>query len=268
MIKIFLWILAIIIGFYIFLGAALYFFQEKFLFHPSHKNFSPPKDLSLEEIYFKTSDGITLHGRYLDMKSKYTILFFHGNGGNISLSNERIRFFKRLGLNAFIFDYRGYGFSKGEIVKEQNFYEDGLAAYKFLKNKKNISDEKIIFWGQSLGNAASLEIAQHKKIKAIIFESGFSSLTKMAQEKYGIYPQSLLLKYFFENDKKISQIYSPVLVVHSEEDTQISISHGEKIFELANKPKKFLKISGGHGGGWYQSQNIYFEGIEKFLKNL
>ncbi len=129
------------------------------IFFPSREIRSLPRDTNLKEVSIHTQDGIFLNGWFIDNKSDKTIIFFHGNGGNISYNQERITAFNTLGYNALMFDYRGYGKSDGSIVREDDLYIDGEAAYKYVLSRGTRS-ENIIFWGQSLGGAVAIHTAQ------------------------------------------------------------------------------------------------------------
>lgn len=98
--------------FYISLCIYVFFIQSDLIFFPSKKILPPVYTQNIEELYFQTADNIKLNGWFVDNKSNTTLLFFHGNGGNISYNQERIRLFNELGVNALMFDYRGYGKSE------------------------------------------------------------------------------------------------------------------------------------------------------------
>ncbi len=256
--------LAIVI-FYFGLGIFIFFKQEKFIFFPSADYHSPPDSLSIKDIYFSTDDHIRLHAWFLDNNADKTVLFFHGNGGNLTHRTMQLKLFSQLDLNAMIIDYRGYGQSQGRIKKEADLYADSKAALRFLTDEKCIKPENIIIWGRSLGGAAAAHIAQNESFFAVIMESAFCSLNELAKERFRLLPTRLLLKYHFRNNKKIKNIQSRLLVIHSPDDEIIPFEHGKRLFDQAPYPKTFLKISGSHNTGFYQSYNIYKKEIADFL---
>jgi fermentation-respiration switch protein FrsA (DUF1100 family) len=264
-------ILLLLLGGYVFICGLLYFFQEKLIFFPSKTLLEAPNDLRLEDVFFTTSDNVVLHARFMDVGSEKTVLFFHGNAGNVSLWNDQFYLFQKLGYNALTVDYRGYGKSESSIKKEEDIYTDALAAYTYLREEKKIPEKNIIFWGRSLGNAPSLELAQNKNLHAVVVESAFTSLEDVSREHYSFFPTLILLQYSFKNDEKIQNISAPVLVIHSRDDKTIPFSHGEKLFLLLDKntpEKKFIEISGDHNNGWKTSWNIYFTGIQEFFAHI
>ncbi len=137
--------------------------QEKLIFFPTNEimPIPHPRGVEIEEVFFKTKDGETLHGYFSPIeKSDETILFFHGNAGNVSGRIGRLFLLHKLGKNVLIFDYRGFGQSSGEIRNEEDLYLDGSAAVKFLEKEKKLPVEKMVFWGRSLGGGVALEVAK------------------------------------------------------------------------------------------------------------
>lgn len=159
MLKLSLKILTILGFLYISLCIFVFFSQKDMIFFPSHTMRSFPQDTNLKEVSIHTQDGILLNGWFIDNKSDKTIIFFHGNGGNISYNQERITAFNALGYNALMFDYRGYGKSDGSIIREDDLYLDGEAAYQYILSR-GTKPENIILWGQSLGGAIAIHTAE------------------------------------------------------------------------------------------------------------
>jgi len=239
--------------------------QKNLLFFPFKGVFVIPKVDNLEEVYIKTEDRVKLNAWYFDNKSDKTIIFFHGNWGNIFFNRERIKIFNELKINAIMPDYRGYGRSEGEILSEQDLEKDANAVYQYVLSKWTKS-ENIIIWGQSFGGAVAIDLAKNKNIKALVVESTFSSVDEMASVQFPYLPVKTLLKFHFRNDEKISKIHVPVLIIHSINDEIINFSNWEKLFSLANEPKFFLKTNGTHNGGFSSSFDLYVSTFRDFLK--
>lgn len=250
---------------YVILCIFVFFIQKSLIFFPSKEAFNIPKAFNLSDISIKTEDNITLNAWYLDNKSEKTVIFFHGNGGNISYNQERLEIFNTLHLNAIMIDYRGYGKSGGSIQNETDLYKDADATYRYIL-EKGIDPKNIIIWGQSLGGAIAIHLAQNKNISATIIESSFSSMDAMANKQYGFLPTSLLLKFHMRSDEKISNILSPILVIHSRNDEMINFSNGQKLFEEVKGQKQFLETSGSHNGGFQKSYDVYVSALKTFLK--
>ena len=263
-------ILGWIIGIYVLIVLLVFFFQSKLIFFPDKNLIATPDNYGLkyEEVNFNTSDNLRLHGWYIPADSaQYTLIFCHGNAGNISNRLESIKQFHDLGLNIFIFDYRSYGKSAGSI-SEQGTYLDAEAAWNYLINDKNINPENIVIFGRSLGAAIACQLASQQKPVALIMESAFQSVPDLAAQIYPFLPVRWLSKFEYNNIENINKINCPVLFIHSRQDDIIPFSHGEKLFEVANSPKQFLEIHGSHNDGFLVSSQKYMAGIKYFLSQL
>ena len=146
-------------------AVALYIFlmQPRLLYYPD----IPTRDieatpdsigLTYETLSLITNDGVALHGWYVPAQAaRGTLLFFHGNAGNISHRLDSIRLFHDLDLNVLIFDYRGYGQSDGK-ASEQGSYRDADAAWNYLVQEKQTSPHNILLFGRSLGAAIATDL--------------------------------------------------------------------------------------------------------------
>lgn len=266
-----LFVLKILVG----LGIAflLFYFYVRYLerrttYLPSRILEANPGQVGLayEDIYFETSDNIKLHGWLIPAENaKLSLIFCHGNAGNISNRLDKILFFNKLGLNLFIFDYRGYGLSNG-TPSEVGLYRDSEAAYNFLKSREPI-DQKIIVFGASLGGAVAVDLASKQPLDGLILEGAFASAVDIARTFYPFIP-SFFVNSKFDNIKKISIMKIPKLIIHSENDEIIPFSHGRKIFDRASEPKQFLKINGGHNDAFFVSESEVAPVIRAFIDSL
>ena len=222
---------------YFVITVVVYFFQRKLLYHP----FSPQitgKGLihNFETINFKTSDNFELKGWFhLKNSNKKTILFLHGNAGNLDNRIDKLNFLGNMDINFLIISWRGYSGNPGN-PSETGLYKDALGGIEWL-NKKGISNDRIILYGESLGTAITTEVAQNENFAGIILEAPFTSMVDMGQKIYPIFPVKFLLKDKYESKNKIKNIKSPILVLHGRKDKIVPFYMGEKIFEMANSPK-------------------------------
>ena len=222
---------------YFVITVVVYFFQRKLLYHP----FSPQitgKGLihNFETINFKTSDNFELKGWFhLKNSNKKTILFLHGNAGNLDNRIDKLNFLGNMDINFLIISWRGYSGNPGN-PSEAGLYKDALGGIEWL-NKKGISNDRIILYGESLGTAITTEVAQNENFAGIILEAPFTSMVDMGQKIYPIFPVKFLLKDKYESKNKIKNIKSPILVLHGRKDKIVPFYMGEKIFEMANSPK-------------------------------
>ena len=234
----FVLILSIFVIIYFFILISTYIFQRNLLYHPTENNYSGDQILvSIEKVKIKTQDGIKLMSWYhnKNLINYKTILFLHGNAGNLENRIHKINHFKDMNVNFLIVAWRGFNGNKGKPT-EKGLYEDARSAVRWLKSK-GVKENNIIVYGESLGTGVATEIAQNKNFAGIILESPFTSMIDAGKDKYPYLPVSLLLKDKYESDKKIKNINSPILIMHGKIDNIVPFHMGEKMYELANRPK-------------------------------
>lgn len=242
-----------------------YLTQKRLIFVPPGKMRPPPVGYDLEEVTFTTSDGIRLNGWYVDNDGDRTVLFCHGNGANISNLEFFIEICRDLGLNALFFDYRGYGKSGGSVRTEEDLYRDVMAAYQYLVGEKGLSPFQIVVWGRSIGGAAAVELARKENLYAVILQSTFTSLTDRIQEMAPIIPVKPLSKFHYPNREKLESIDSPILIIHSVDDSLIPFSHGQALYRAAEEPKSFLTLTGPHNSVPDECVPVLLKGVRNFI---
>jgi hypothetical protein len=253
---------------YLALATVLYFMQPRFLYSPMREVFSTPAELKLdfEDVVFKTSDGFKLSGWYIPANnSKLTLLFCHGNAGNIAHRLDSINIFHNLGLNCFIFDYRGYGDSQGK-PSEEGTYKDAMVAYNWLVEQKKTSAENIIIFGRSLGGTIAAKLARKVDARALVVESAFTSYVDIAKEYYPYMPVRWFARFGYRTIDYIRDVHCPVMLIYSRNDEIVPYKFGLELYEAANEPKEFIEIFGGHNDCFLASGEIYIEVWEKWLK--
>ena len=261
---------ALVIGIIIIFGSQatyLYLNQSRYVYFPTHEITANPSDIGLlyEDVTIKTTDEVNLSGWYIPAeKPRAVILFFHGNGGNISNRLDLIKIFYELRLSTFIIDYRGYGRSEGEPT-EDGTYLDATAAWDYLVEKKKIAPDEIILFGRSLGGPIAAWLAMDRKTKGLILDSTFTSIKDIGAKLYPYLPVKRFFKFDYSTISYLKVVNSPVLIIHSKDDEYIPFIHAEKLFEFANEPKQFLEITGGHNIGFMTSKGIYIDGINSFI---
>lgn len=249
--------------------ALFYFFQSYLVFVPSHNTpFIPPRFRDyLEEITLKTPDDVLLHAWFVRKTSEKTktVIFCHGNSGNIGDREATIEIVLNLGLNILIFDYRGYGLSTGR-PSEQGLYTDVLTAYNYLLQEKGLTGSDIIVWGRSLGGSVAAWLASEATVAALIVESSFSSVPELGKGLYPYLPVQYMVKYQFYTKSYLQKRTCPLLIIHSPQDGLVAFSHGQHNYQLAAEPKAFLEIEGDHNSGFLVSEKHYTQGIRNFLQ--
>lgn len=227
----------------------LFTMQRKILYQPSNQVSSFATKDSFEEIYFTTQDNVDIMGLYKHNKnSKYVLLYFHGNAGNVFDRKDKLNKFFDNGFSVFGLSYRGYGKSNGE-PSEKGLYKDAKAAVAILNNKYKIDNKNIIIYGESLGSGVAVQLATENNFKALILEAPYTSILNLGKALYSFVPVSLLLKDKFESINKIKNVKTPILIIHGKEDKTVPVYHGNELFLAANFPKKIILLDGiGHTG--------------------
>lgn len=256
---------------YAILSVLLYLYQGRLVYFPDPVVRGTPADAGLEyqERWITTADGERINAWWLPAArgEAPTLLFLHGNAGNISQRLDSLRIFNSLGLNSLIIDYRGFGRSSGK-PSEQGTYLDAQAAYDFLLRDLGISSQRLIIFGRSLGGGIASWLASRNDCAGIIIESSFLSVPELGQEVYPWLPVRWLARIRYDSAARMPELNCPLLVVHSRDDQLIPFRHGQGLYTLANEPKYFLEISGNHGNGFLSSGKRYQNGLKLFLMSL
>ncbi len=242
--------------------------DKSFIFFPEKEIEATPASLSLvfEDLYLKTRDGVLINAWFIPHPSaQTTLLWFHGNGGNISGRLDQLkRFHATLPAHILMVDYREYGRSGG-VVSEEGTYRDAEAAYDYLHARPHSG--KIIVYGQSLGAAVAVELTLRRPADALILEAPFLSIREMAKVHYGWLPVGGLITTKYDNIGKIGKVRIPLLILHGDQDETCPYEHGQRLFAAANTPKQFYTIRGSYHNNTYEVGGAaYFETLAEFVR--
>ncbi|HJT65021.1 MAG TPA: alpha/beta hydrolase [Pyrinomonadaceae bacterium] len=242
-------------------------------FRPSRLDAThPPQPPSgAENVWFTSAEGPRLHGWYFKAQSQpeaATIIYFHGNGGNVTNLDWWGQRLAGRGLNVLIFDYRGYGLSGGVAADEADLYADGEAALSYVVNEKHAKPGQIVLYGQSLGTPVASEMATRCACGALILESGFSSASSLATRRLPLLPRWLhfLARNRFESARKLKNLHLPVLITHGDPDLTIPTDEGRALFAAANEPKKLLIFPGAGHSVFSSAGPAYLDQLEQFIR--
>src|ERR1041384_559061 len=240
---------------------------------PSPKGSIVPK---VENCYFKTSDGLRLHGWFCSpihkgideapIQSDMVMLWFHGNAGNITYRYEMIREMMELPVEVFIIDYRGYGKSEGTPT-ERGLYLDARAAWDYLTNTRGVPANRIIILGKSLGGAPAIDLATQVEPAGVIVQSSFTSARDMASSVLPFFP-AVLLRTKMGSINKIANVHCPKLFIHSPADEIVPYKLGRRLYEAAPEPKQFYEVKGApHNMTYLVGAKPYFEALRQFIES-
>lgn len=247
--------------------------DDTFIFFPTRELVMTPQSvgLSYDEVYFTAADGTGLHGWFVPgQPGAPVILFFHGNAGNISHRVDNLRLLNRhLGVAVFIIDYRGYGNSAGKI-SEEGTYADARAALGWLHDN-GWKNDRIIYFGRSLGAAVATQLAVESQPAGLVLESPFTSVEAMGRRHNPIlyFLLGWLLQSSYDTLARIDQIGVPLLLFHGTRDTIVPPKMSEQLFARAGEPKTRHLIQGaGHNDTLSHRQNEYWQAWRRFIDKL
>lgn len=261
-------IVLLAVGTYVGFAAHIYFTQDKLIYFPERRVQITPDQVSLpyDPVTLASSDGVTLHGWYITAaaRPRATVLYLHGNSGNIGNCLETARQLVLLGLNVLVIDYRGYGESTG-TPSEQGMYDDAEAAWRYLRDTRHVDAQEIVIYGHSLGGAVASWLAAKHTPGALIVEAAFTSMAESAADHYPWLPVRWMLRYRYDTLESLRKVHCPVLVIHSMDDEVIGYTHGLRLYEAVTGPKAMLDLHGGHNEAARNSPLEYTHGIDNFL---
>lgn len=268
-------ILASVVVAYLVLVLLVRLNESRLLYFPgSVRTLEPPPpelDLRVERVEFSAEDSVRLVSWVIPARdpSGYWLLICHGNGGNISQYGRPQHYagLRDLGLNLLALDYRGYGESKG-APSEVGLYRDADAAYRYLRDTRQVDHSRIIIFGHSLGSAVAVELASRVPAAALILDGALTSVIERGQEVYPFLPVRWIAGSKYASIDKIPGITIPKLFLHAQSDDVVPIAHGRRLYAAASPPKRFVPLRGGHGDAFEADSANYYGSIAQLLKNL
>nr|WP_255553667.1 alpha/beta fold hydrolase [Maritimibacter sp. DP1N21-5] len=215
--------------------------------------FSPLREdppAGLTEVEVPTPDGKRLVvWTAPPTPGRATVLYFHGNAGNLAGRAGRFEAFLSRGLGVVAAGYRGSSGSTG-WPSEQALVGDALTLRAVLPDL--VGDGPVVCYGESLGAAVATRLAALDGCDALVLEAPFTSISDMGQALYGIPRLDLLARSHWRSVGHIRTVTVPLTVLHGTEDRLIPFGQGEAVFEAAASPDKtFVPLEGGgHTNLW------------------
>lgn len=234
---------------------------NQMFFYPDNRLYDSPSKhgLSHEDVTFKSKDGTKLTGWFIPAigPPKGTIIHFHGNAQNMSAHLSFVSWLPQEGFNLFVFDYRGYGASGGKTARK-GIHQDCIAALDYISARKDINQNKLLIFGQSLGGANAIALigdGRASKVQAVAIDSSFYSYRLIVRDRIYHMPiisiarwplSFLVVRNSYSPSKVINNIApTPLLIFHGTDDAVIPFHHGEKLSEKAGNPTTFITVTDG-----------------------
>ncbi len=242
----FKWFLIIVIVGYGGLLALMTVFQRKLMYFPDPARTAPALAglPQAEEVHLTSSDGEKLIAWQVAPRGdRPVVLYFQGNAGGLDLRVGRFKWLIADGTGLLALNYRGYGGSSGS-PSEAGLIRDAVAAYDFAAAR--YQPARLVLWGESLGTAVAIALAAGHKVGGLILDAPFTSAADVGAAVYPFVPVRWLIKDSWRSDRRIAQVKAPILVLHGERDRVVPIRFGERLFALANEPKRMVRFPTGN----------------------
>lgn len=251
------------------LPAMLQKFVDQFLYYPMRYpegDWSIQAQVGAQDVWLTSKDGLKLNGWWFpEPQARYATLFLHGNAGNVTHRADHALAAKQAGSAMLVLDYRGYGKSEGR-PSERGLYADADAGYNELI-RLGYTPERIILHGESLGTAVATELAARRRCAALILESPFASLRRMAGQVIPVLGP--MLAHGFDTERNIREVHVPLLVIHGDADEIVPFQQGRAVYESANQPKSFWRVSGaGHNDLLPAAGREYLDHLSAFYASI
>ena len=262
-------ILAVLIAVAV-LAAFVRWLEPRFAFFPSRGETTTPSafGVSFSAITFTTSDGEQLHGWLLRAPApRALVVYFHGNGGNLSVWAPIVSEVARRGYDVLAFDYRGYGLSSGRPT-EDGLYRDADAVLEHVWSRRDRSGP-LIYWGRSLGTAVAAYAAVRRPPSGIILEAGFPDARSLVRSSPPLAFLALFSTYRFPTADFLDRVERAALVLHGDADQIVPFSLGRALFERIKWKKAFVRIpNGDHNDVQPADGSVYWTAIDTFVAGL
>jgi uncharacterized protein len=252
------WVVPLVLVGYVAGLVLLYVFQRALLYLPQRRSISPAAaDFPAgEKVVLQTSDGERLIAWHVPPRPGHPfVIYFHGNAETIANRADRHRELIATGAGLLAVSYRGYMGSTGRPT-ETGLLRDADAAYAFAVSRHPA--ERIVLWGHSLGSGVAVALAATWPVGKLILEAPFTSTADVARRMFPLVPVRRLMHDQFRSDERIGAVTASILILHGARDIVVPIALGERLYQLAREPKRFVRYpQGGH-----DDLDVYGAGVE------
>jgi fermentation-respiration switch protein FrsA (DUF1100 family) len=244
--------------------------EPRLAFFPTTGESDTPRDFGVpfEALTIDTADGERLRAWVMRAAApRANVVYFHGNGANLSNWSPILTGIVQHGYSVFAFDYRGYGESTGS-PNERGLYRDVDAIVKQATAAQSESTPTI-YWGRSLGGTMAAYAATVQPPDGIILESGFVNARAAIRSSPILLVLSFFSSYRFPTADFVNRAQRPVLVMHGNRDSVIPFALGQELFNTLTVPKQFVVIEGGdHNDDVPRDAQGYWSAVDRFSAGL
>ena len=226
---------------YAVVALSAFLFQRRLTYFPDPQRSSPASFnlAGVEERIIATPDGEHLVTWFAPAApGRPTLLYFHGNAGNLANRSERVRRFLVRGWGVLFMSYRGYSGSSGKPSESANV-ADAKLAYDVLR-KAGVAADDIIVYGESLGSGVAVQVAAEKQVGGLVLDAPYTSIADVAEASYPFLPVRPFIFDRYETMRFLPKVKAPLLVMHGEDDRVIPVEMGKAVYAAANAPKEIV----------------------------
>lgn len=242
--------------------------EPRAAFYPFRGEQATPASVGLpfERLSLRTADGETISTWWLPASTGGPeVIFFHGNGGNLSVWLDVIVGIRRQGWSVLAVDYRGYGTSSGR-PSEQGVYRDADAALAEFWSRRHVVGARTVYWGRSLGATVAAYAASKRRPDRLVLESPLYSARSLVADNPLMRLLSVFMSYRFATTQWLRAYTGPTLIVHGDADTVIPIRHGRRVYEEVRGQKQLVIIPGADHNDLHDVQPVqYWAALRRFM---
>jgi fermentation-respiration switch protein FrsA (DUF1100 family) len=261
-------LVALLLAFVVYAVFALtmYKLQRRLVYRTDSRRV-PPHRIGLSgvsEVTLQVPEGESLiawHG--VAEPGKPTMLYFHGQAGNLARRSERVRRYRSAGLGILIMAYRGFSGSSGQPSETANV-ADALFAYDWLSSQ-GVAAKDIVIYGESLGTGVAVQVASARPASGLVLDSPFTTLSDLAAARHPFLPVRPFMLDRYETVRHVPGISAPTLVLQGEKDPIVPLAMACQVFDALSAPKRLITYAEGRhlDHGRYGS----FDAVLRFLDN-
>ncbi|OIQ81541.1 alpha/beta hydrolase family protein [mine drainage metagenome] len=217
-----------------------------------------------EEMRLRSARGLLYGVLWHAPHARGTVLYSHGNGEDLEVSQRFVAQFIERGYNVLIWDYRGYGLSTGELGGQAGLLADAESVYQWLSTRRDAGN--IVFYGRSLGTGFAVYLASRHPGHQVLLEAAYDSLASVAQDHYPMFPATLILRYPMPSVEWVKTIPTRIYMIHGARDQLIPPSHPLALAQAASNASLVMIRGVGHNGLSYTAR--YADWLTDALRSM
>lgn len=243
------------------LVTALWLLQRRLIFLPDTAHPGPAAQTipGAQDVTLHTADGLALTAWLVPPTGPdrdLTVLVAGGNAGNRAGRVPVARALSARGFTVLLMDYRGYGGNPGS-PSETGLAMDVRAAYRHLVEEAEVSPDRLIYFGESLGCGVVTGLAVEHPPAGLLLRSPFTDLAATAAEHYPFLPVRLMLRDRFPVAEHVTRIAVPTAVVYGTEDSIVPVEQSLAVAKAAAGAVEITPVEGAD-----HNDAVLFEGHE------